>query len=76
MKKLTTKRIGEGVYTGTYKGQEVQIVKVFMEHSKETLWYSQINGEDAQDMVSKKRLAIKDAMYMIDNASEYGIELK
>jgi hypothetical protein len=73
---MTTKRIGEGVYLGTYKGQEVKIVRDFYEYCNETVWYAQINGEEVHDVVSKKRYAIEDAMYMIDNPKEYGIELK
>ena len=73
---MTTKRIGEGTYAGTYKGQDVQIAKVYMAHSNETLWYSLINGEGGDDLVSTKKFAIYCAIEMIDNASTYGIELK
>ena len=73
---MTTKRTGGGVYTGTYKGQDVQIVKVYLEMTNETLWYAQINNGDVNDQVTTKKFAIYCAMEMIDNASEYGLELK
>lgn len=73
---MKTSRIADGFYEGTYKGQDVQIVRVFLDYSGETLWYCMVNGSDAHDQVMTKKRAISDAVYMIDNASEYGIELK
>ena len=73
---MTTKRIGEGTYEGTYKGQNVQIVRIYMEYSNETVWTALINGEGGDDVVSTKKYAIHCAIDMIDNASTYGIELK
>lgn len=73
---MKTTRIANGYYKGTYKGQDVVITKTWIEWSNETLWYFEINGEDANDYVTTKKMAILSAMDMIDNANEYGLDLK
>jgi hypothetical protein len=39
-------------------------------------WYSQINGGNANDYNNSKKSCILDAIYMLDNASEYELNLK
>jgi len=71
---MKTTKIRNGNYKGTYKGQNVKVCRITTDDNK-TNWYCVVNEANAEDWVCTKREAISDAMYMIDNASEYGIEL-
>jgi hypothetical protein len=74
---IKTTKIAAGYYTFQYKGQNIEITKMEMPHeNNKVYWYSQINGGNANDYNNSKKSCILDAIYMLDNASEYELNLK
>ena len=70
------KRISSGYYIEDYKGQEISIIRTFIEWEKKYFWYCLINEDGGNDYHNTKKECLFAAKYMIDHHNEYCLKLK
>ena len=74
---MKTRKISAGCYEFNYKSQNVRIIKTEDSYSGGYVWYSVLNDnyEDVHDVSYSKKACIDSAVYMIDNPTEFEIDL-